>query len=131
MLVADGFYEWNAKKEPTWFHRLDGHLLLLGSLFQPPRTRSEQFPRFVVLTTNPNTTVAAVHDRMPVVVGASALDCWLAGDPADAATLIAPAGLDVLAATAVSTHANSVRNDDPECIRPIADGAAQGQRELF
>src|SRR5580704_14389956 len=49
VLVADGFCEWNTKSEPTWFHRVDGCLLLLGALFQPP-TKSEHFPRFAVLT---------------------------------------------------------------------------------
>jgi putative SOS response-associated peptidase YedK len=129
-LITDGFYEWNAKREPTWFHRLDGRLLLLGALFQPPQTKSDPLPRFTVLTTKPNDTVAAVHDRMPVVLDPTALDRWLAGSPSEAAVLIVPAGLGVLSARAVSNHVNSVKNDDPNCIAPIAD-ERPGQRQLF
>jgi putative SOS response-associated peptidase YedK len=130
VLVADGFYEWNGRREPTWFQRVDGRLLLLGALFQPPPTKTEQFPRFTVLTTRPNATVAAVHDRMPVVLEPAALDRWLAGSPAEAAGLIVSAGADVLSSRAVSTHVNSVSNDDPRCIEPLV-GERPGQRELF
>lgn len=129
-LIADGFYEWNDKREPTWFQRVDGRLLLLGALFQPPPTKSDPFPRFTVLTTKPNAAVAAVHDRMPVVLEPSALDRWLSGSPVDAVGLIVSAGVDVLSSRAVSTHVNSVRNDDPTCIAPMV-GERPGQRELF
>jgi putative SOS response-associated peptidase YedK len=130
VLIADGFYEWNGRREPTWFHRVDGRLLLLGALFQPSPTKSEAFPRFTVLTTKPNATVAAVHDRMPVVLEPVALDHWLSGSPTEAARLIVSAGVGVLSARAVSTHVNSVRNDDPSCIAPMV-GERPGQRELF
>jgi putative SOS response-associated peptidase YedK len=129
VLVADGFYEWNSKREPTWFHRVDGSLLFLGALFQLPQTK-ESLPRFTVLTTTPNPTVAEVHDRMPVVLGPSSLDGWLSGLAVEAAHLITPAALDVLSARPVSTHVNSVKNDDPGCIAPLV-GDRPGQRELF
>lgn len=130
VLVADGFYEWNAKREPTWFHRVDGRLLFLAALFQPPPTKSDHFPRFTVLTTKPNDTVAAVHDRMPVVLEPTVLDRWLVASPSDAIGLIATADAGILSARAVSALVNSVRNDDPSCIEPIT-GDRPGQRELF
>ena len=130
VLIADGFYEWNGKREPTWFHRVDGRLLLLGALFQPAPAQSEPFPRFTVLTTKPNAAVAAVHDRMPVVLEPSALDRWLSGSPVEAAGLIVSAGGGVLSSRPVSTHVNSVRHDDPSCIAPML-GERPGQRELF
>jgi putative SOS response-associated peptidase YedK len=129
VLVADGFYEWNLKREPTWFHRVDGALLLLGALFQPPQTK-ESLPRFTVLTTKPNSTVAEVHDRMPVVLGAGSLDGWLSGSAVDAARLIIPAARDVLSARSVGTYVNSVKNDDPACIAPLV-GDRPGQRDLW
>jgi putative SOS response-associated peptidase YedK len=129
VLVADGFYEWNAKREPTWFRRVDDRLLLLGALFQQP-TKSERFPRFTVLTTSPNDTIAAVHDRMPVVLEPATLSRWLAGSPGEAAPLVATAHLGVLSARAVSTRVNSVRNDDQSCVDPIASERS-GQREPF
>ena len=67
-MVADGFYEWAGKGlAPTWFHRADDELVLLGGLFQRPKG-TDAHARFTVLTTRPNQLVAKVHDRMPVIV---------------------------------------------------------------
>ena len=71
-----------------------------------------------MLTTWPNALAARVHERMPVVIAASELDRWLGGAPAEAARALAPAPEDALVATRVSKHVNSVRNDDPGCVRP-------------
>src|SRR3954469_21727258 len=97
-VVTDGFFEWNARREPFWYHRADGGLVLLGGLFQGA-SDAEPDPRFTVLTTQPNKLIAAVHDRMPVIVPTARLDDWLTAPPADAAALIRPAPDDALIAT--------------------------------
>jgi putative SOS response-associated peptidase YedK len=120
-VVTDGFYEWPGKGlAPTWFHRSDDGLVLLGGLFQRPR-EGDAHARFTVLTTRPNGLVARVHDRMPVVlpVALERLDDWLSATPAEAATFIGPAPEDALFATPVSKHVNSVRNDDPACVAKL------------
>ena len=114
LVVTDGFYEWSASKRPTWFHRRDDGLVLLAGLFQTVQGR----PRFAVLTTRANGLVAAVHDRMPVIVGRDAIDRWLSGELAEATRLLGPADDDYLVATAVSTRVNSVRHDDASCLEP-------------
>jgi putative SOS response-associated peptidase YedK len=123
-VVTDGFFEWDGQRHPYWYHRADGGLVLLGGLFQAP-SAGDPDPRFTVLTTRPNKLIAAVHDRMPVIVPAARLDDWLTALPADAATLIRPAPEDELVATAVSRRVNSVANDDPACLGP-AEPEAQG-----
>jgi len=114
LVVTDGFYEWNRAKRPTWFHRPGDGLVLLAGLFQT----SAGPPRFTVLTTRPNRLVAEVHDRMPVIVSAEAIDRWLGGNISDAARLFEPAAEEFLVATAVSTRVNSVKHDDPGCLAP-------------
>jgi putative SOS response-associated peptidase YedK len=117
VVVTDGFYEWPAAKgqAPTFFHRADDGLVLLGGLWQRARP-GEDHPRFTVLTTRPNRPVARVHDRMPVVIAPDALASWLGDDAAAAATLIGPAPDDALVGTLVSKHVNNVRNDDESCV---------------
>jgi putative SOS response-associated peptidase YedK len=119
VVVTDGFYEWPATKgqAPTLFHRADGGLVLLGGLWQRPRA-GDAHPRFTVLTTRPSAPIARVHDRMPVIVPRAALDRWIAGAPAEAASLLGPAPDDALVGTLVSKHVNNVRNDDPACVTP-------------
>jgi putative SOS response-associated peptidase YedK len=125
-VVTDGFFEWTARREPFWYHRADGGLVLLGGLFQGA-SDGEPDPRFTVLTTRPNRLIAAVHDRMPVIVPAERLDDWLTS-PAAAAALIQPAPEDALVATPVSRRVNSVANDDAACLAPPVPDA---QRSLF
>jgi putative SOS response-associated peptidase YedK len=117
VVVADGFYEWRTTAEgrrPLWFHRKDGALLTLGALVEPaPVGDPAHLPRVVILTTKPSAEVAAVHNRMPLVVEPTDLDRWLAEpDP----TLIHAAPDGTLATREVSARVNSVANDDPECL---------------
>jgi putative SOS response-associated peptidase YedK len=134
-IVTDGFFEWTKEKsrQPFWFHRPDHGLVLLAGLFQPPTDDGAQAgrPRFTILTTRPNRVVAAVHDRMPVVLERDVLDDWLAGAPTRAATLIAPAPEDALVSLAVSKRVNSVKNDDPGCLAPAQPTPPARQGSLF
>jgi putative SOS response-associated peptidase YedK len=126
-VVTDGFFEWDARRAPFWYHRADGGLVLLAGLYQDPPP-DQHDPRFTVLTTRPNKLVAAVHNRMPVVLPPDHVDEWLTGPPAAAATLIRPAPEHELVVTPVSKRVNSVKNDDAACLAPAGP---EPQRELF
>ena len=42
-VVTDGFFEWNTRRAPFWYHRADGGLILLAGLYQrrrPPASTS-------------------------------------------------------------------------------------------
>jgi putative SOS response-associated peptidase YedK len=126
-VVTDGFFEWNQRREPFWYHRPDGGLVLLGGLFQGAAD-AEREPRFTVLTTRPNKLISAIHDRMPVIVPAARIDDWLTAPPAAAAALIGPAPEHALIATPVSRRVNKVANDDAACLAPPE---AESQGRLF
>lgn len=129
LIPVDGFYEWQksrAGRQPLWFHRPDGGLLLLAGLFDElPSPEGAARTRFTVLTCAPNRLVAPVHDRMPAVLNPIEAATWL---NAPLPELLHPAADDVLVATQVSTRVNSVRNDDVDCLRP---GRDQDQIPLF
>jgi putative SOS response-associated peptidase YedK len=115
IVPADGFYEWAGTgdaRRPFRLHRADGKLLLFAGLYEQSATAGH---RFTILTTEPNTVVAQLHDRMPVILAPDQVDRWLRrGDPG----LLQPAPDDTLVATPVSARVNSVRNDDPACLEP-------------
>jgi putative SOS response-associated peptidase YedK len=130
LVPADGFYEWHGPKDdrrPIWFHPPDGGLFLFAGLYDEPR---EGPPVFTVLTTNANSTVASVHDRMPVILSPDKADAWL---EAPSAELLAPAPPSALTGTEVSRRVNSVANDDPSCLAPPEPPGrpAQDQMRLF
>jgi len=124
VVPADGFFEWTGPKEarqPIWFHREDGGLVLFAGLYESWRPSPDDWERtFTILTTNPNAIMEPVHDRMPVILEDKAIEDWLfvRQSPDSLMDLLLPAREGLLVATLVSSRVNSVKNDDPECLDP-------------
>jgi putative SOS response-associated peptidase YedK len=123
LLPADGFYEWRhpaggGRATPYFIHRRDGRPMALAGIWERWRGDGDTVESCAILTTAANPEVAAVHDRMPVLVAAGNHARWL--DPAvtEAGDLLGPAPAGELALHAVGTLVNSPRNDGPELVRP-------------
>jgi putative SOS response-associated peptidase YedK len=123
---ADGFFEWIGAKQarqPVWFHRPDGKLVMFAGLYESWQPRPGEWERtFTIVTTTPNSLVASVHDRMPVILPDESIDAWLdpwQEDDEALTRLLIPAPDDFLVRTLVSARANSVKNDDPACLEPV------------
>lgn len=88
LLPATGFYEWggDARKTRHFFARADGRTFFLCGI----RFGTGGLFRFVILTRPASEPVAAVHDRMPVIVGADGVRAYLT-DFAAAERLVATA----------------------------------------
>ncbi|HXH21108.1 MAG TPA: SOS response-associated peptidase [Dehalococcoidia bacterium] len=130
IVPADGFFEWTGTKEarqPLWFHRPDGRLLLFAGLYETWQPAPGERQRtFTIITTRANRLMAPVHDRMPAILLEEAVDDWLDPRREDVealAKLLVPAPEGLLAATPVSSRVNSVKNDDPSCLEPAAVAA--------
>ncbi len=102
VVPADGFYEWTgagATRQPIWFHRPDGKLLLFAGLYESwPATHDNWQRTFTIITTTPNQVVSPVHDRMPVILNGDDVDYWLDPREEDTETLkalLAPAPDDL------------------------------------
>lgn len=134
VIPADGFFEWTVEgrqRFPVWFHRPDRQIFGFAGLYTSALLPGETEPTttFTIITSTPNATVAAVHDRMPVILaGDAAVDEWLYAKqtPEALQRLLIPAPDDYLQATSVSTRVNSVANDDPACLDPVQPRPGQG-----
>jgi putative SOS response-associated peptidase YedK len=82
-----------------------------------------------ILTTDANTLLRDVHERMPVIVPASEYARWLDPMIADPADLLVPYDASAMRYTPVSTRVNSVKNDDAACIEPLV-GASESPAEV-
>ncbi len=138
VVPADGFYEWvgsGAARRPVWFHRGDGGLILFAGLYESWQPQPDQRQRtFTIITTEPSADVAAIHNRMPVILPEGAVDEWLDPRREDVAALkelLVPAPAGLLAALPVTARANSVKNDDPACLEPYREGPAAAQPSLL
>lgn len=78
-------------------------------------------PRCAIITTEPNTLVRKVHDRMPAILSPEAEAEWLNLDtpPEQALELLQPYPDNEMKGYGVSMLVNSPSNDMPEVLLPI------------
>ncbi len=74
----------------------------------------------MIITTDANTVMANIHDRMPVVVEQLDWPLWLGAAEGDVLDLLHPAADDVLRTWPVSRQVNTPRNNGPELLEPIS-----------
>ncbi len=128
IIPADGFYEWKVQpgtkvKSPNYIRLRDHKVFALAGLWEewhaadgaPIRTCT-------IITTEPNTLMSEIHNRMPLILARESISEWL--DPAPRTPeslkdLIRPFPADMMESYHVATLVNSPENDRPECIRPI------------
>ena len=78
--------------------------------------------RVSILTTTPNSLLAEVHDRMPVILEPEDYDLWLDPGFTDLDTLTAmlkPFDAVLMKCYPVSTLVNSPANDNPGCAAEV------------
>jgi putative SOS response-associated peptidase YedK len=111
LLPADGFFEWHGGR-PHHIAREDGAPFALAGL----ATRE----RAVVVTCAPSPVVAALHDRMPLILEPEDEAAWL--DPAVPVEALARPFV-ALRAREVSRALNDPRHDGPDVLDPPAQPA--------
>lgn len=130
LVPADGFYEWRTEgrtKVPVRFGMQGGSPFAFAGIWErwgkdddaPGGARAVE--TFAILTTAANPLVAAVHDRMPVILHRDSFAAWLDPDAKDAAaleSLLRPYPAEAMSATSLSPYLNNVRNEGPECWLP-------------
>ncbi len=122
IVPASGFFEWKGepgRKQPYAITAADQPLFAFAGLWESWRDKSQPdapaVETFTILTTDANEAVAAIHDRMPVILPADRLQDWLAGPPAQAQALLAPYAGPVKI-RAISKAVGNPRNDTPEIL---------------
>jgi putative SOS response-associated peptidase YedK len=133
IIPADGFFEWRkdpaapakAKKQPYFIHRPDGEPYALAGLWEVwkgPNKDQEPLRSCTIITTSPNAPMAAIHDRMPVILPPAAWDTWLDREVDDLellGKLLVPSAPEIIAMHPVSTDVNNVRNKGRHLIEAV------------
>jgi putative SOS response-associated peptidase YedK len=139
LIPADGFYEWktvNGKKQPMYFSMKDEAPFALAGLWErwegPDGTVIESC---TTLTTEPNSVVSQIHDRMPVILPSEAFALWLDPRVSDARNLMPLLGTypaEAMQVHPVSPRVNAATAEGPGCIVPVAEPApAPEELRLF
>lgn len=129
LILADGFYEWqkvNTKtKQPFRFELKSKEPFAFAGLYQFEENNGKQIPHSVIITTEPNSVVENVHDRMPVILAPKNEKEWLNPDidTEDALKMLIPYPPKQMVSYPVSTLVNKPVNDTPEIIQPLQNSA--------
>lgn len=123
LLPASGFYEWSkgegGARLPWYITLRDGAPMALAGIWQ--EWGPDRLPTCAIVTTEASPEIAAIHTRMPVLIGPDDRALWLGEEGLGAARLMHPPGGDALRFWRVSTRVNSSRASGPELIEPIGE----------
>jgi putative SOS response-associated peptidase YedK len=126
LVPASGFYEWKEEGRRTvpFYFRLPEHPLFAFAGLYDTRQSPDGTPSavYTILTCAPNTLVAEVHSRMPVILSRENEDWWLSPDPPaaqDLSGILVPYPAAAMARVPVAGLVNDPALDDERVIRPL------------
>lgn len=126
LVVTDTFYEWKSlpdgSKQPYRIMRPDGDWFALAGLWDEALIEgNEPLKTCTIITTSSNETLAAIHDRMPVVLNPDEEQVWLSSQRLrDLMHVLHPPEDKALTAYPISALINSPTNDSPEVLKPVS-----------
>jgi len=138
LVPADGFYEWKKvgdRKQPHFIRFQEDRLMSFGGLWEHWQDEhGNEMESVTILTTAANELVAALHDRMPVIIEPPDFDAWLdttqqSGEAA--AALTRPIASGLLTMYPVSVRVNSPKVDEPSLVEAAAVESGGEQQSLF
>jgi putative SOS response-associated peptidase YedK len=129
--LANGFYAWHVDqyghKAPYLITVADQELFGFAALWdRSVREGGTAVESCVHITMPANELMADIHNtgnnphRMPVILRAEDREAWLTGTPEEARAVLTQYSSNLMDAHEVSTRINSVKNNDPRLIEPIA-----------
>ena len=128
LVPVDNFYEWQKTatgKQPYAIGLKGGGLMALAGVWENWRdpASGERVRSFAIVTTAPNALLAALHDRMPVILAPESWPLWLgerSADPEQLKSLLKPYPADYMVVWPVDRRVGNVNNKDPALIEPAA-----------
>ena len=138
LIPADGFYEWKQigpkQKQPYNIGLADDGLFAFAGLWDRWKDPAgKAIESCAILTTDANSLLRDIHDRMPVILKPEDYDLWLdpgITDPERVQSLLQPFDSRLMRVYPVSPAVNRVENDGPECAQEVKEGA-EPQASLF
>lgn len=132
LVPCDGFYEWQATssaggqkvKQPYYIYRKDQSLLALAGIWERwhGADNAQSIASFSIITTDANSFMQDIHQRMPVILEPEQFDSWLSAtydDRERLKLLLCPYQRDELVRHPVSRAVNSPKNDSVDLIEAV------------
>jgi putative SOS response-associated peptidase YedK len=120
IIPVNGFYEWRRDKDNKatfYFTSSNQDALALAGIYQITHDGGMQC---CIVTTDANSEMKPIHDRMPALIPQHAMRDWLCSeDNSVIDALMQPAADDSLDVVEVSRYVNNASNEGKRCITPV------------
>jgi len=127
LIPADGFYEWqksDGSKQPYRIVLKDRAAFAMAGLYDTwTDPEGNKLSSCTIITTTPNSLMAGIHDRMPVILRPEDEEIWLDRSCQEETLLkglLVPYPATAMKAYKVSSAVGNVRNDSPQLIEESA-----------
>lgn len=125
LIPANGFYEWKKDKNKTPYRIFlkNDDLFAMAGIWETWQDAEDRpLHTFSIITTNPNSLMEKIHNRMPVILAAENETDWLhENDERKLQKLLVPCNPAKMEAYAISKKVNSPANNNSEIIQQVAD----------
>ncbi len=129
LIHADGFYEWKGEKgnkQPYYVSIPSGEPFAFSGLWETWTYKESDeesvYKSCTIITTAASGAIREIHHRMPVILNPDLYKKWLNAemqDPKELEIVLQDGITHDIKYYPVSTLVNSVKNNDPNCIKPI------------
>jgi len=129
LIPVTGFYEWQKsgkEKRPVFIYLKSNEFFTLGGLYSNwTSPGGDLIQTCTILTTEPNSLLEPVHNRMPVIIKEDNHKLWLdtavENNQEELLSILNPYPPDEMAMHYVSKYVNTPGNNGPQCTEPLAD----------
>ena len=122
LIPASGFYEWKTvgkTKTPFFIRPVGGGIFVFAGLVDHWSGPDGELTTCAIITTEANSLMQPVHDRMPVILGPGEASTWLDPDNRHPEDLLKPFSAEVMEMWEVGAAVGNPRNDAPDLIEPV------------
>jgi putative SOS response-associated peptidase YedK len=130
LILADGFYEWQQSpgmksKQPVYIRLKNDQAFAFAGLWEIWKSpEGTEVRSCTIITTQPNSLLEPIHNRMPVILPNDAYMKWLAPEdrqPDQLNGLLIPYPPAEMIAYPVSRMVNSPQAESPDLIKPVGE----------
>ena len=138
LVLADSFYEWKkATKKSKIPYRIllkSKELFAFAGLWEEYKVENEEvLHTFTIITTQANSTISSIHERMPVILEKDKENQWLDTtlSTEELRSMLLPMPSDMVKFHTVAPLVNNVANDNAQLIEPTEATDQFGNFTLF
>lgn len=124
LIPSNGFYEWKKEeksKTPYFISLKNQELFAFAGIYDIYKSEEKEIVSFAIITTEPNSEIKEIHDRMPVILNKENEDIWLNNEYNNYDNLINllnPFPENLMNIYEISTSVNNPKNNYKELILP-------------